>query len=82
MTTIEQEALAIVKRAAKKYVDSPINWEQRRYEIAKAALPAISHWKSVMCVDDLTDYAIMVADNLINKLKKTKGNGQDTANVL
>ena len=42
MTNIEMETLSAVRAAARKYVNTTngIDWEQRRYEIAKDVLSA------------------------------------------
>jgi len=38
MTNIELEALSLAKTALRKYIAEEIDWEQRRYEIAKDVL--------------------------------------------
>lgn len=53
--------------------DKTINWEQRRYEIAKVMLPTCLEEYSSM--DDFriekgAEYAVMCADALINELQK------------
>ena len=55
--------------------DNTINWEQRRYEIAKAMLPTCVEEYSSM--DDFriekgAEYAVMCADALIKELKKER----------
>lgn len=35
MTQIELETMTAIKNAARKYTSHEIDWEQRRYEIAK-----------------------------------------------
>lgn len=35
MNNLEKETMEMAKRAARKYVYDEIDWEQRRYEIAK-----------------------------------------------
>lgn len=54
-----------------------IDWEQRRYEIAKEMLPVIYRQgvKALMCgqrlkLEDTVDGAVKFADMLINKLKE------------
>ncbi len=39
MNNLEKETMEMAKRAARKYVYDEIDWEQRRYEIAKTLLP-------------------------------------------
>lgn len=56
---------------------TPINWEQRRYEIAKEMLPILSergYRNNGVFVrysrDEATNNALLYADNLIERLKK------------
>lgn len=56
---------------------TPINWEQRRYEIAKEMLPMLSERRyrtngvfSRHSRDEATNEALLYADALIEKLKK------------
>lgn len=41
MTQLEKETMEITKRAARKYVYNEVDWEQRRYEIARDVLASI-----------------------------------------
>lgn len=61
-------------------IDRNVNWEQRRYEIAKAMLPTCVEEYSFM--DDFriekgAEYAVMCADALINELKKKGTNNEE-----
>ena len=54
-----------------------IDWEQRRYEIAKEMLPviyrqevAVSEQRQGIMLKDIADFAVAFADMLINKLKE------------
>ena len=49
--------------------EQEIDWEQRRYEIAKDILSA-QHGNYPLTVEEGTDFAVEVADILIEKLKK------------
>lgn len=77
LTNIEQETLAALKRAANKCVNDKkgIDWEQRRYEIAKQCLSEIYpkvHGESLSIEGDIewsTEISIMLADELIKQLK-------------
>ena len=51
--------------------EQPIDWEQRRYEIAKDILSA-QHGNYPLTVDEGTDFAVEVADMLIQKTKRAK----------
>lgn len=41
MTQLEKETMEITKRAARKYIYNEVDWEQRRYEIAKDVLASV-----------------------------------------
>ena len=49
--------------------EQEIDWEQRRYEIAKDILSA-QHGNYPLTVEEGTDFAVEVADMLIQKLKE------------
>ena len=49
--------------------EQTIDWEQRRYEIAKDILSA-QHGNYPLTVEEGTDFAVEVADMLIQKLKE------------
>lgn len=65
--------------AARKYANPQIDWEQRRYEIAKEMLPYTTeinrNWLNGTG-DDVSPFAakdaVAAADALINELKKKK----------
>ena len=72
MTQIDLELKSMAKSALREYISSrgAIDWEQRRYEIAKDVLCA---WYASGRTDggiSTVDYAVSVADILIEKLKK------------
>lgn len=55
-----------------KYVtENEIDWEQRRYEIAKAMLPSL-HRSFAGSVDWQCQTAVMYADKLVEELKTKK----------
>ena len=77
LTNIEIETMTMVKAACRKYTEeknhaAPIDWEQRRYEIARdcmaSQMASVYHgqydYKS--CVSN----AVIYADALIAELKK------------
>lgn len=41
MTPLEKETMGITKKAARKYIYNEVDWEQRRYEIARDVLASI-----------------------------------------
>lgn len=72
MTQIDLELKSMAKSALREYISSrgAIDWEQRRYEIAKDVLCACF----ASCRTDggisTVDYAVSVADELIMVLKE------------
>ena len=66
MTRIEMEVMQLIKSACRKYIESKqeIDWEQRRYEIAKDCF--------VMQRSVTAREAVALADQLIAELKKEK----------
>ena len=59
-----------------------IDWEQRRYEIAKEvvngllAAPVVDGITPIPSMDDIARDAVKIADYLIKELKKEKGDGK------
>lgn len=64
MTNIEMETLSLVKSACRKYIVVEIDWEQRRYEIARDLYVQFPTMSVVEAVEH--------ADLLIEELKKKK----------
>ena len=51
--------------------EDPINWEQRRFELVKAALPEAMRRKTeYWTVEDIVNIAVSYADTAIAKLKE------------
>lgn len=77
MTQIDLELKSMAKSALREYIsrNSAIDWEQRRYEIAKDVLCA---WYASGTIDGFSadaissevDDAVYVADTLIKKLRE------------
>ena len=65
LTNIEIETLSL----AKEYFKNKINWEQRRYEIAKDVLCRLDLDPKIMSVEYMVNRSIEIADTLIEKLK-------------
>lgn len=60
--------------------DKTINWEQRRYEIAKAMFPTcIEEYSSMddFRIEKGAEYAVMCADALIKELQKKGANNEN-----
>ena len=72
MTQIDLELKSMAKSALREYISSrgAIDWEQRRYEIAKDVLCACFSSGRTDGGISTVDYAVSVADILIEKLKK------------
>lgn len=76
MNNLEKETMEMAKRAARKYVYDEIDWERRRYEIAKEMLPVINYVDERSenelyggDIKDICEEAIKFADELIKQLK-------------
>lgn len=55
--------------------ENPINWEQRRYEIAKEVVAAYSTFEDFVfnrADEELARWSVRLADALIEELKKSK----------
>ena len=50
MTNIELQTMNAVKDAAREYISREIDWEQRRYEIAKEMLPMLYQFGANMII--------------------------------
>lgn len=72
MTNIELETLTMAKAAFRKYVAEEINWEQRRYEIAKDVFCHHMLDSQVPTTESKVQIAVELADRLIEELKKKK----------
>ena len=87
MTNIELETLNLAKVAIRKYIAEEIDWEQRRYEIAKDVIANMAGaiWPEFAIKqndngyelvepygDAISKCAVTVADTLIKELKERK----------
>lgn len=69
MTVIEKQYMEAVINISRQMKDNTPNWEQRRYEIAKDILAAMFFQPENRSLTDV-DFAVELADILIEKLKK------------
>lgn len=71
ITVIEHDTMNCIQNACKEYVKNAckIDWEQRRYEIAKDVLCALIREDYAECSIDC-QMAVLKADQLIAELKK------------
>ena len=85
MTIIEQQTMNAIQSMNKKMADQhPINWERRRYEIAKEVLTYCAQTSKELLMsggkldgegnffDRVSEQAVHFADALINQLKKKR----------
>lgn len=72
MTVIEKQYMEAVINISRQMRDNTPNWEQRRYEIAKDILATMFFQPEnhSLTVEADVDFAVEVADILIEKLKK------------
>ena len=72
MTVIEKQYMEAVINISRQMRDNTPNWEQRRYEIAKDILSTMFFQPEnhSLTVEADVDFAVEVADILIEKLKK------------
>lgn len=82
MNPFEQDIAYAVQRACNEISDhltnDRINWEQRRYEVARAMLPtmfelALNEKCGFVVPESICKAAISYADELINQLKPKGG---------
>ena len=71
LSQIEMENLHLQNQCARKYLGRDIDWEQRRYEIAKEVMAADVASGRNDTLAGCADYAISMADELIKQLKNT-----------
>ena len=74
MTQAELETHAVLKTAFRKYIKDEIDWEKRRYEIAKTVLPSVvvkGRDSNNPLITISASRAIELADELIRQLKET-----------
>jgi len=72
MTQIELENLNLQNQCARKYLGrtyDEIDWENRRYEIAKGMLPYLAEFYDERDKDSVANEAVKYADALIRQLK-------------
>lgn len=67
MTNIELQTMEAVKRAAYAFTNKEIDWEQRRYELAKSAISGVA--ASDYSEELVAKFAVRYADAVIRELK-------------
>ncbi len=75
ITKIEMQYMDAVIQMNRRQRNNEVDWEQRRYELAKAALmvaPVLHDAHEKMTVEDIAKYAVEVADAVVLKLVETE----------
>ena len=75
MTKIEMQYMDAVIQMNRRQRDHEIDWEQRRYELAKSALfvaPMIKKDESPITAELIAKYAVEIADATVMELIKTE----------
>lgn len=76
MTKIEMQAMdAVIGIHREMRKGNEPNWEQRRYELAKAALfvaPVLHHDREEMTAELIAKYAVKIADAVVSELIETE----------
>ena len=75
MTKIEMQYMDAVIQMNRRQRDHEIDWEPRRYELAKSALfvaPMIKEDKGPITAELIAKYAIEIADATVMELIKTE----------
>ncbi len=75
MTKIEMQYMDAVIQMNRRQRDHEIDWEQRRYELAKSALfvaPMIKKDEGPITAELIAKYAVEIADATVMELIKTE----------
>ena len=78
MTQIEERTMQLIQSACKNVIkEKEIDWEQRKYEIAKDVLPSILSQTDrsgfrIYVGDDAINYAMELSEMLVNRLKNSE----------
>lgn len=75
MTKMEMQCMDAVIQINRRQRNNEVDREQRRYELAKAALsvaPAIHHNREEMTAELIANYAVKVADAVVSELIETE----------
>ncbi len=75
MTKIEMQYMDAVIQMNRRQRNNEVDWEQRRYELAKAALmvaPVLQNTCNGMTAKDLAKYAVEIADAVVLELVETE----------
>lgn len=75
MTKMEMQYMDAVIQINRRQRNNEVDWEQRRYELAKAALfvaPVLHHDREEMTAELIAKYAVKIADAVVSELVETE----------
>ena len=75
MTKIEMQYMDAVIQINRRQRNNEVDWEQRRYELAKAALfvaPVLHRNREDMTPELIAKYAVKIADAVVSELIETE----------
>ena len=75
MTKMEMQYMDAVIQINRRQRNNEVDWEQRRYELAKAALfvaPVLHHDREEMTAELIAKYAVKIADAVVSELIETE----------
>ena len=75
MTKMEMQYMDAVIQINRRQRNNEVDWEQRRYELAKAALfvtPVLHHAREEMTAELIAKYAVKIADAVVSELIETE----------
>ena len=75
MTKMEMQYMDAVIQINRRQRNNEVDWEQRRYELAKAALsvaPVLHHDREEMTAELISKYAVKIADAVVSELIETE----------
>lgn len=71
MTKMEMLYMDAVIQINRRQLNNEVDWEQRRYELAKAAL-FLHHDREEMTAELIAKYAVKIADAVVSELIETE----------
>lgn len=75
MTKMEMQYMDAVIQINRRQRNNEVDWKQRRYELAKAALfvaPVLYHDHEEMTAEHIAKYAVKIADAVVSELIETE----------
>ena len=74
MTKMEMQYMDAVIQINRRQRNNEVDWEQRRYELAKAALfvAQVLHDREEMTAEHIAKYAVKIAEAVVSELIETE----------